>query len=317
MEKDIFSKAGINFLRLKSSTGLEATFSDVGAGIYSLSYKGRQLLYVPDDLEYYSRFYFGKTVGPMAGRIKGARYAVGGREYRLDANEGANALHSSSIAIHDKRFALNLSDTYHSACAEYSLSAENLGEAYPGKLDVKVTYLLSDDSPMLLLVYEATPELDSPINLTNHAYFNLGLDDVSGVLLRLNAHRHATYDAELLPQGDVACEKEFDFSSGMEIGKWACSPLVQSCKRLQGYDHAFILDRRDFLTPAAEAKGNGITMTLYTSSDALQVFTMPKKGGGYLNFTLEEVKYPSDPKSILVKGGTTAVSRHIYAFKEE
>ena len=118
---------------------------------------------------------FGGTIGRCANRIGGARFAIGGTEYRVTANEGANCLHGGAEGFHKKLWAY--------ACAEHSVTftydSPDGEEGFPGNLHVEVTYTLENST--LTIDYRAVTDRDTVVNLTNHTYFNLAGHDCGRV----------------------------------------------------------------------------------------------------------------------------------------
>jgi aldose 1-epimerase len=187
--------------------------------------------------------YYGATVGRYANRIAQARFTLDGATYNLVANDGPNSLHGGPRGF-DKRIwkadataiRNGLKLTYVSAAGE---------QGYPGQLTAHVTYrLLEDDT--LSIEYEATTTAPTPVNLTNHAYFNLSGDPNRSILehrLTINADKFTPVDAALIPTGELraVAGTPFDFRSETVIGGRIDADDAQ-LNVGRGYDHNWVLN---------------------------------------------------------------------------
>src|SRR5262249_11023312 len=154
--------------------------------------------------------FFGSTVGRYANRIAGGKFTLDGREYKLFVNNGPNSLHGGkkgfdkviwSAAPAPAKDGVAVKFTYHSPDGE---------AGYPGNLDVAVTYTLTEDNA-LRLDYEATTDKATPVNLTNHSYFNLAGQASGNVLgheLTLQADNYTPADDTLIPTGEIKSVKD-------------------------------------------------------------------------------------------------------------
>nr|WP_222184844.1 aldose epimerase family protein [Geminicoccus harenae] len=232
--------------------------------------------------------YFGSIVGRYANRIAGAQFELDGQTYRLAANNGPNSLHGGETGF-DKRVwtaeevtsadGLAVALTYRSPDGE---------ESYPGNLDVRVTYTLTD-ADEFRIDYEATTDRPTVLNLTNHAYFNLAGDGTGSIEdheLTLNADAFTPVDDTLIPTG--ALEKvegtPFDFREPTAIGARLRMDHEQLV-RGRGYDHNFVLNKPEpnALTLAARVREpvSGRVMEVHTTEPGVQLYT-----GNFLDGTL-------------------------------
>jgi len=190
--------------------------------------------------------YFGATVGRYANRIANGRFVLDGKTYQLPRNDGPNSLHGGTRGF-DKRIwsaeplelpsgvALRL--TYVSPAGE---------EGYPGTLTARVTYRLGDDDS-LTIQYEASTTAATPINLANHAYFNLSGDPKRTILddvLAITASRFTPIGPTLIPTGDIrsVAGTPFDFLAPHSIGSRIGANDVQ-LRLAHGYDHNWVLEK--------------------------------------------------------------------------
>jgi aldose 1-epimerase len=243
-------KETVKIYTLSNAHGIEARIMTYGASIVSLKTPDRDghlqnIVLGFNTLDPYLAGvpYYGATVGRYANRIAQARFTLDGATYNLVANDGPNSLHGGPRGF-DKRvwkadataFRNGLKLTYVSAAGE---------EGYPGQLTAHVTYrLLEDDS--LSIEYKATTTAPTPVNLTNHAYFNLSGDPTRSILehkLTINADRFTPVDATLIPTGELraVAGTPFDFRSEAVIGARIDADDAQLSVG-RGYDHNWVLN---------------------------------------------------------------------------
>jgi aldose 1-epimerase len=198
-----------------------------------------------------------------------------GVEYRLAANHGRHHIHGGARnfarVVWDARV---LPDESRQAAVRFSYVSRDGEEGYPGNLTVTVTYTLTDDNE-LRLDYEARTDKPTPVNLTNHAYFNLaGAGDVLGHELWLAAEQYTPADEELIPTGELASVKgtPLDFTTPTAVG----ARIDQLKPRPNGYDHNFVL-RGGRETPVVFARvrdpRSGRVMEVATTEPGVQLYT--------------------------------------------
>ncbi len=208
--------------------------------------------------------YFGATVGRYGNRIAKGKFTLNGKEYTLATNDGQNHLHGGKKGF-DKVVweAAALKNDQPSLTLNYtSIDGE---EGYPGNLRVSVTFTLTDDNE-LNIDYNAETDKATPVNLTNHSYFNLTGDVANTILdhsLMIDADSYTPVDSTLIPTGQLQPVKgtPFDFTKATKVGA-----RIDQVKG--GYDHNWVLNR----------KGNDLQMVATLSDEksgrTLQVFTM-------------------------------------------
>lgn len=216
--------------------------------------------------------YFGATVGRYGNRIANGKFTLDGKTYKLAINNGKNALHGGL-----KGFDKVVWDVAPLAENTPSLTLSYLSkdgeEGYPGNLKVSVNFTLSDDNE-LKLTYDAETDKATPINLTNHSYFNL-TGDVSNTILNhslmIDADRYTPVDTSLIPTGELKPVKgtPFDFTTPHKIGE-----RIDQVKG--GYDHNFVLNKKgDALAKAAEVTDSvsGRKLEVFTTQPGLQFYS--------------------------------------------
>lgn len=222
-----------------------------------------------DDLDSYRQLdaCFGGTIGRCANRIGGARFTIGGTEYRVTPNEGANCLHGGAEGFHKKLWDY----TCEGHSVTFTYDSPDGEEGFPGNLHTEVTYTLEQST--LTISYRAVTDRDTVVNLTNHTYFNLaghGGGPVGGHVLTVRAERYTPSGAGNIPTGALAPVEgtPLDLRQPTPLGDRLDSPFLAPSR---GYDHNFVLDGG----PAAElwCPRTGIAMELRTTLEGMQLYT--------------------------------------------
>jgi aldose 1-epimerase len=216
--------------------------------------------------------YFGATIGRYGNRIAKGKFSIGKNTYTLATNDGPNHLHGG-IKGFDKVVwdAVTPADSVASLTLSY-LSKDG-EEGYPGNLQVAVKFTLTDDNE-LQLDYTATTDKATPVNLTNHSYFNLTGNPANNILnhqLQIDADNYTPVDSTLIPTGEIKAVKNtpFDFTTATAIGA-----RIDSVKG--GYDHNFVLNRKDSsLQKVATLSdtASGRKLEVYTTEPGLQFYS--------------------------------------------
>ncbi|HIS52665.1 MAG TPA: galactose mutarotase [Candidatus Onthomonas avicola] len=277
--------------------------------------------------------FFGNLVGRFANRLRKARFSLDGKTWQLVPNEGENHLHGTycNRVLEGRPEGNSLIFTFLSPDGE---------EGYPGNLNVRYSYTLTEDN-RLILDYQAATDRPTIVNLTNHAYFNLsghGAGDILDIELQLNASRFTEGDAENLLTGRILPVEgtPFDFRTPKPIGRdlGADHPMLRSAS---GYDLNMVLDAPGLDAPAARAFSprTGITMDYYTTQPGTQFYSgnfviaadgvTPRNGKGgaqygrHSAFCLESQHYPCSPDfpdfpSVVLRPGETYHETAVYRF---
>jgi aldose 1-epimerase len=301
---------------LRNAHGLEVRAITYGAIITSVRVPDRagrlgDVVLGHDDLAGYlaKPSYFGAVVGRYGNRIAKGRFTLDGKTYTLATNNGPNHLHGGIKGFDKVVWKAEPAATGAAVTFRY-VSADG-EEGYPGKLQAQVTYTL-DDHDALTFDYRATTDKATPLNLTQHSYFNLAGagSDILGHVLTLDADRFTPVDATLIPLGPLApvAGTPLDFRKPTAIGARIDADDEQ-IRRGGGYDHNFVINRsgRGLVHAARVADPvSGRTMDVATTEPGVQFYsgnfldgTVTGKGGvAYKRrsgLCLETQHYPDSP----------------------
>lgn len=328
----------VTLYTLTNAQGNSISFLDYGASIQSLIIHDKNGHAVDVVLGYDSigdyekgTDYFGAFIGRVANRLELSRFDLNGKTYTLAVNDrGKNHLHGG-IKGFDKY-------VYDTEILEngirFSRISPDMEEGYPGNLKVSVTYTFNDDN-VLSIRYFAESDKSTPVNLTNHSYFNLngqGNGLIENHSLTINASHFTENNDEGFPNGNIASvlNTAFDFRTAKTIGQDIGQDDIQ-LSDAGGYDHNYIPDGSGF-RKIAEAKGDisGITMEVWSDMPGVQLYTgnfiknqAGKNGASYgprCGFALETQYYPNAMMkthfpSIVLAAGDVYESETQYIFK--
>ena len=229
--------------------------------------------------------YQGALIGRYGNRIGSGRFTLNGVTYQLALNDnGKNHLHGGNVGFNRKLWDAVPFETSDSCGLILTLTSPDGEENYPGKLDVKVTYTLTDKNE-LKIHYEAESDADTIVNLTNHSYFNLGGYSSGNILdhtLWVDADSITEIGSDLIATGKAynVDGTPFDFRKPEKIGARieADDPQV---KFGGGYDHNFNLNKGSTFAKAAELydEKSGRVMSVYTDQPGVQIYTSNMMNG--------------------------------------
>jgi len=282
--------------------------------------------------------YFGCTTGRYANRIAKGKVVLDSAEYLLATNDGPNHLHGGGPRSLDK--VVWESETFENdghRRVTFRYNSPEGEEGYPGTLAIMVTYTLTDENE-IKIEYEATTDKRTPVNLTNHSYFNLagaGASTINDHQLRLNADKYTPVDDLLIPTGKFKSVEStpLDFRKSKRIGSEIEKLTNTSTK---GYDHNFVINRRESndrqLVEAAVLHDphSGRVLEVLTDQPAVQFYSgnslfgqTGKEGRTYAyrsGCCLETQHYPDSPNqptwpNVILSPGETYRHICVYAFR--
>jgi aldose 1-epimerase len=271
VERSVFGRTPdgrqVDLFTLTNAQGMEVRVITYGGIIVSLRVPDRtgelgDVVLGYDDLEGYlaESPYFGAIIGRYGNRIGGAAFELDGVRYELAANDGSNHLHGGIRGFDKVAWDAEAFRREQECGVVFSRTSPDGEEGYPGNLEVRVTYTLTDANE-LIFDYYAVTDRPTPVNLTQHTYFNLEGDGARDILdheLTLHADRFTPVDEGLIPTGELAPVDgtPFDFRVSRPVGLRIGADHPQ-IRRGGGYDHNFVLNREGEGMGGSDASGEG------------------------------------------------------------
>lgn len=270
---------------LKNKNGLEMTVTNYGARVVEFFAPDRSgnfedIVLGHDNIDKYVNFtgerFLGATIGRFGNRIADGRFTLDGVDYQLTINDGPNSLHGG-----EKGFDRVVWDTkqINPQKLEFTYRSADGEQGYPGNLDVKMTYELTDDNEFKV-THRAVTDKKTVINLTHHSFFNLhgaGNGTINDHVLMLNADKFTPVDDVLIPTGEQlpVDGTPMDFRNPTPIGN-RVNDDYQQLKYGRGYDHNWILNRKTpkglELAATVYEPESGRFMEVYTTEPGIQFY---------------------------------------------
>ena len=299
----------IRAYRLRNAAGMHCLISNYGARLLQWHVPDRRgriadVVVGHDTIEAYLEnpdTFFGATVGRVANRTSGAKFALKGKLHRLPANNGAHHLHGGPNGFHNKIWKVISADDNSISLGYTSPDGE---AGYPGNLSAEVTYNLNDDGA-LSIDFRAQTDRETPVNLTNHAYFNLkgsGEGSIENHLVKIHADHFLEIDSEGIPSGAIAqvANTPFDFRTPAILAD-RLVPDHPQLKAGRGFDHHFMCSGNGLRTVAEILEpSSGRTLEVATDLPGIQFYT-----GNFLD------------GSVKGKGGVPCMFRSGFCFETQ
>lgn len=283
--------------------------------------------------------YFGVFVGRFANRIADAEFTVNGKKYSLDKNDGPNSLHGGYEGYDKMIWDAKVVKGKNQAGVQFSRLSPDGEQGYPGNVKITVTYLL-DKNNNLSCIYNAETDKATPVNFTNHSYFNLaGKGQIYKHVMKMNSKSYLEVSDKLIPTGNLidVAGTPFDFTEEKEIGK-------EMDQVKPGYDHCFVTEVYDENTKSGvplddsdlvefctvSEPSTGHEMSVFTNLIGCQFYTgnfiqdKPGKNGKSHNihdgFCLETQCFPDTPNqkafpTCVLEPGQKMKAKTVYSFK--
>ncbi len=309
----------VEAITLIAKGGVEARILTYGATLQALRGPDRNgkvadvVLGYDDARDYASHpNYFGVTVGRYANRIGGGRFTLDGKTYQLPLNDKVNSLHGGTKGFDKQPWrVVSVKD----GSVTLALTSADGDQGYPGKLDVTVTYAMSNDGA-LTITFGASTDKPTVVNMTNHAIFNLAGEgsprDAMGHRLTIPARAITPVDANLIPTGELrpVADTVFDFQSGRVVGDGLRDGRDPQIVMGHGYDHNFALDKGLTTAPGLAARledpVSGRVLEVSTTEPGVQLYTGNFLDGTFIGkskhvyrmgdgIALEPQKFPDSP----------------------
>ncbi len=277
----LYSGKKVSLYTLKAGD-LTMTLSTLGATMVSLFVPSRRFP-KEDILLGYSTLtgytnntpFLGTSIGRVGNRIGGGTFSLDGNTYKLHKNDGQNTLHGGRRGFDKRIWSSDCYEENDGVFVRFELESPDGDEGFPGNLEAVISYGVTKSNE-IIIDYEASVDRNCPINLTNHAYYNLageGKGDILAHELCIHASRYVEVDKNLIPTGKTPSilEGPFDFTNRKPIGQ-------DIAKTNGGYDHCYILDSAaddGVLKPCAEVfeHVSGRSMKVLTSQPGVQFYS--------------------------------------------
>lgn len=326
----------VSLFHMENNSGAYIEVLDFGARIHKLVVpnKNGELTDVclsvatMEDYEV-ERAYYGSVCGRVANRICNGRFTLNGENYQLAINNGPNHLHGGAVGYSHKMWKSAIKDDKLILTMESPDGEEN----YPGNLTLNVTYSWSEDNEIGIL-YEASCDKDTLLNVTNHTYFNLNGEGNTNILnheMFIDADAITPVNHNLIPTGELLPVEgtPFDFRTLHTIGKFMDSdyPQFADCGT---YDHNFVINGTGLREAAVlQSKDSGIRVTCFTDQPGIQIYVAAKESdyiGKYgehypvhASVCLETQHFPDSINhdnfpSVVLKAGEPFRSKTLYHF---
>ena len=284
-----YSESGLHFIRITNDAGLTATFCSLGASIFSIEFLGEKMTYNPKNPQDFLRknVYHGKTIGRVAGRIKGDQIVVNNNTYKLATNEDGNVLHGGNGSLSEKVFSSIVSTEDKGTRVNYSYLSKDGEAGFPGEALVEVSYLISFDEASIRIEYSVKVSKDCPISLTTHTYFCLANQNIDKLSLLINSSEMVVID-----NNDLTIKGSADVPSYLDFRK--AKPLVEDINvkdintgRLCGYDHILLLDEGK---PQIQLENNKFKLDISADLDAVVFYTDNYEAGFEANNSNQKIR---------------------------
>jgi aldose 1-epimerase len=280
--------------------------------------------------------YFGAIIGRYGNRIAKGKFSIDETEYTLAKNDGPNNLHGGVKGFDKVVWTARTSTTDNKVSLQLTYLSKDMEEGFPGNLETVVTYTLTEDNTLEVL-YEATTDKKTIVNLTQHSYFNLSGDFNKTILdheITIDADTYIPVDETLIPIGELApvVGTPFDFRKPKTMALEINADNDQ-LKKGGGYDHCWVLNDQDQgmrLNATAYHPESGRLLEVFSNEPGIQLYsgnfldgTLPSKNGGTYayrsGFCLETQHYPDSPNqnnfpSVVLSPGEKYSSKTSFKF---
>lgn len=312
----------VTAVTLKAANGVSATILTYGATLWKMMAPDRDgktadILLGYDDVASYEKRpnYWGATIGRYGNRIADGKFTLDGKTFQLPQNDHGQSLHGGGKGFDVQNWKVESIKSGPVATAVFSLVSPDGASGYPGTVKTKVTYSL-DEKGNLQIVFDATTDKPTVLNMTNHAIFNMAGEgsprDAMQDVLTIPASRYTPVNDKLIPTGELrdVTGTVFDFRKGRLVGEGIRDGKDEQIVMGRGYDHNFALDKGVTKTPELAARledpVSGRVLELLTTEPGVQFYAGNFLDGTFIGknghlyrmgdgIALEPQKFPDSP----------------------
>ncbi|WP_324697910.1 aldose epimerase family protein [Novosphingobium aerophilum] len=312
----------VSAVTLKAANGVSATILTYGATLWKMMAPDREgksadILLGYDDVASYEKRpnYWGATIGRYGNRIADGKFTLDGKTYQLPQNDHGQSLHGGGKGFDVQNWKVESIKSGPVATAVFSLVSPDGDSGYPGTVKTRVTYSL-DEKGNLQVVFEATTDKPTVLNMTNHAIFNMAGEgsprDALQSLLTIPAGHYTPVNDKLIPTGELrdVTGTVFDFRKARLVGEGIRDGKDEQIVMGRGYDHNFALDKGVTKTPELAARledpASGRVLELLTTEPGVQFYAGNFLDGTFIGknshlyrmgdgIALEPQKFPDSP----------------------
>ena len=253
------NKADLTFIEVNNEINLKVTLCSLGASIFSIFFNDEIMTLTPRDIKDFLKenIYYGKSIGTICGRIKKGHLVIDNKEYLFDTNEGENTLHGGVKGL---------------SALVFDVDVENDKVIFTRKDKIstfKIIYEFQENEDTFTIRFDIESTKETPLALTNHAYYCLGDETIDNLTLKIPANKYIEVDTkEMIPLGDKEIIPSLDFRRGKLIIKDIDDPyLVNS--RTNGIDHSLIFEKDAYIA----LSNDRYLMEITSDFDAVQLYS--------------------------------------------
>lgn len=329
MYKIINHPVGLKFVEFYNQNNFHVTLSNYGASIYRIDMVDKDdnletITMSPLMVKYYDNDkYFGLTIGRVAGRIVNSTIKVNNETYKLRPNENGNTLHGGPDTLAYKYFNFEIDDKDEYTDVIYSIKINDLEDDLPGNLELRVVYHLYKLFDGFDIKYYAISDRDTPLNITNHTYFNLSgdlKDTIENHTLKVNKEKICKLDKNLIVEGIEGVKAPFDFRKGVSLDSCLNNEKVRKSS-IGGLDHIYTGSHPLMIEFYDKKSGrlllinsNYKDVVMYSNNFARDnIFKNSILDVPFLGLAIEPCRYTN----ILKENGLTIKAHELYQYKIE
>ena len=261
-----------HLIQVDNGNGLRVLFSALGASIYAIFLDDKLMTLTPYYIKdfYKKSAYYGKTIGPIAGRIKDGLIDIDGTTYQLELNEENKALHGGDNGISNTIFNAKILNSGNGFAIMFSHKRKGSKKGIPGNVTYYVTYSMNNSENKIYVSHRVIVDKAMVLSLTNHAYFTLGETSIHGLKLKIPSSQIVNFDPhDLTPMEQMSIPECMDFRKIAPITKDINNDFLMKSKT-KGIDHYFVLDNNE---DPLILEGKHVRLEIKTNYQGYQLYT--------------------------------------------